>query len=86
MYKIIHSSIYGSYERVSVRPVWAVLPRPQVDLVIFFQTQRTWVAELHGAALERLQPWNTCKLVLDVKENGVLQRTRGRDVMTGSGF
>lgn len=58
-------------------------------MVIFFQTRGTWVvpaysmhAELHRAALERSQPWNTRKLVLDVKENGVLQRTKGRDVVT----
>lgn len=42
MYKIIHSCIHGSYECVSVRPVWAVLLRPQVDMVIFFQTRGTW--------------------------------------------
>lgn len=42
-------------------------------------------AELHGAASERSQPWNTRKLVLDVKENGVLPRMKGRDVVTETG-
>lgn len=92
MYKLIHSSIHGSYECTSVRPSLGSLTQtsgrygnlPDSGYLgsasLRYACRTTWGCIGEVAALEH------CKLVLDVKENGVLQRIKGRDVVTETGF